>query len=102
MLCVDDLAIWLSYFNGKKKKKAKQYYKQHLTVLFHGHRPLSLPFRDEKLAITFTRKYRTVEPSLLLYGHPIRYVNYTKFLGLHFDEKMTWKYHIESVREKCG
>ena len=99
-LYVDDFAIWHSYFNEKKSQKVLQAAIDSIISWTSSH-GFTIS-RSKTVAITFTRKYRTVKPSLLLYGQPIIYVNHTKFLGLHFDEKMTWKYHIESVREKCG
>ena len=97
-LSVDDFAIWLSYFNEKGQTVLQEAVDSIISWTSHGF-TIS---RSKTVATTFTRKYRTVKPSLLLYGQPIKYVNHTKFLGLHFDEKMTWKYHFESVREKCG
>ena len=99
-LYVDDFAIWLSYLHEKEGQKVLQAAIDSIVSWTSSH-GFTIS-RSKTVAVTFTRKYRTVKPSLLLYGQPIKYVNHTKFLGLHFDEKMTRKYHIESVREKCG
>ena len=42
------------------------------------------------------------DPSLTLNGHPIPVVDKVKFLGVFFDRKLNFKYHIEYVRDKCN
>ena len=88
----DDFAIWLSCFNEKEGQKVFQVAIDGVISWTSSH---GFTISGSKtVAITFTRKYRTIKPSLLLYGQPIKYVNHTKILGLYFDGKMTWKYHI--------
>ena len=31
---------------------------------------------------------------VIINDHPVKEVNYTKYLGLYFDENVSWKYHI--------
>ena len=38
---------------------------------------------------------------LSMYGQAIERVKVFKFLGVHFDERHTWKNHIDSIVDKC-
>lgn len=51
--------------------------------------------------IVFTRKYKpeTVRP-LRLWGQDISYANVVKYLGVHLDNKLSWKLHFEEKRKK--
>lgn len=41
------------------------------------------------------------DPSLSLYGQEIPVVDKVKFLGIFFDKKLNFKYHIDYLRSKC-
>ena len=41
------------------------------------------------------------DPVLFLYGQPIPVVDKVKFLGLYFDKKLNFKFHIDYLRCKC-
>ena len=50
-----------------------------------------------------SKKYNpTKEATLLLNGQPIKNVEKAKFLGLTFDQKLTFKPHIQNLKEKCS
>jgi hypothetical protein len=59
---------------------------------------LSLP---KTHALIFTRKHYLPPPALSLHGSHIRYVTSIKFLGLTFDNKLTWKKHITALKDRC-
>ena len=40
-------------------------------------------------------------PSLQLNGNIIERENLLKFLGVVFDERLTWKKHIQLIENKC-
>ena len=40
-------------------------------------------------------------PSLQLNGNIIERENLLKFLGVVFDERLTWKKHIRLIENKC-
>lgn len=48
----------------------------------------------------FTRKRVREELKLKLYGQELERVNKFKFLGLWFDERITWGVHIQSIIDK--
>ena len=37
-----------------------------------------------------------------MYGEPVNFVTHAKFLGLHFDQRMTWKFHVNHLRDSCS
>ena len=39
---------------------------------------------------------------MIINDHPVKEVNYTKFLGLYNDENLSWKYHISHVTMKMS
>ena len=84
-LYVDDFAVWLSYLNEKEGQKVLPAAIDSI-ISWTSSYGFTIS-RSKTVAITFTRMYRTVKSSLLLYGQPIKYVNHTKFLGVHFDER---------------
>ncbi len=49
--------------------------------------------------ICFSKQHKEI--SLKLYGQVIEQVKVIRLLGMWFDEKLTWKQHIEKVRDKC-
>ena len=51
-------------------------------------------------AVLFTRR-RNVEAQLKMYGQIIERVKEFRFLGVWFDEKLTWNEHINRVQAKC-
>lgn len=54
------------------------------------------------MLITFSkRKQIPPLPPLQLQNFQISISNTTKFLGLHFDHKLSWVYHIKLLRAKC-
>ena len=40
--------------------------------------------------------------NVIIKEQPINQVNYTKFLGLHINEELTWKYHINYLTMKVA
>lgn len=50
--------------------------------------------------IVFTHKTINCQLSLKLYGNDIERVGF-KYLGIWFDERLTWKIHIGKMTEKC-
>ena len=42
-----------------------------------------------------------LDPDLTSYGQPLTCVESFKFLGVHFDQKLTWKHHILQLIAQC-
>ncbi len=51
--------------------------------------------------VIFTNKRKTENQGLCLYGKPLERLKEFKFLGVHFDERVTWRSHIEKTVKKC-
>ena len=51
-------------------------------------------------SVLFTRR-RGLDPQLKIYGQAIERVKEFRFLGVWFDEKLTWNEHISKVQAKC-
>lgn len=49
--------------------------------------------------ICFSRKHKEV--SLKLYDQILEQIKVVRFLGIWFDEKLTWKQHTDKVKDKC-
>lgn len=57
---------------------------------------------DKSAIVVFTRSYKPgPDPLLFINGHPIPSKPRFKFLGVWFDQKLLWKYHIEQVHAHC-
>ena len=56
---------------------------------------------DKTKALIFTRKRPNNIPKLYLFSTPIKYVKQFKFLGITFDKSLTWKPHIQYLKERC-
>ena len=48
------------------------------------------------------RKKLKKKVSIKINAQPIEQLKYTKFLGLLFDEELSWKYHIDEVTNKIS
>jgi hypothetical protein len=56
---------------------------------------------DKTQAIYFSRGNGPAEFNLTLKGRNIPFVNQVKYLGVIFDRKITWRYHIEIIEAKA-
>ena len=54
--------------------------------------------------ITFSKSQTAIraEPSLSLYGDLVSYYPQIKFLGITFDNRMTFTKHFEEISERCN
>ena len=50
-------------------------------------------------SICFYRRHKIL--TLKLYGQIIEQVTVVRFLGVYLDEALTWRQHIDKVKEKC-
>ena len=56
---------------------------------------------DKTVAVPFTFTYSTETVKLTVNGQEIKTVKSAKFLGMIFDRKLSWHYHIDYVVKKC-
>jgi hypothetical protein len=56
---------------------------------------------DKTGGIYFSRSRRPPESRLTLNGKYIPFVNSAKYLGVIFDRKITWRWHIEMIEAKA-
>ena len=58
--------------------------------------------KSETVCMHFSRNQSfNPDPSLTLYGAPLPVVSEYKFLGLIFDNKLTFNQHIRYLRDRC-
>lgn len=53
------------------------------------------------VGVLFTRKRSIPKIVLKLDGVPIKFESNTKFLGVYFDQRLSWAKHVEYIVEKC-
>ena len=53
-------------------------------------------------AIIFSRRHTLSPPALKILNTPIPYTKEVRFLGLIFDRQLTWKSHINSLKDRCS
>ena len=100
-LYVDDLAIIcssprLSFISRKLQKT--------IYIIESNAAKRGLTFSASKTKALHFFNFRRKEwekPTLYLYKLPIEYVAETKFLGLILDTKLTWKSHLQSLKQSC-
>ena len=53
--------------------------------------------------MTFHKRQKNIDPlTFLIHGKQIENVNFFKFLGIMFDEYLTWKNHITMITNKLS
>ena len=57
--------------------------------------------RSKTCALHIHRSRTYTEPDLRLHGEMIPFLPTVRFLGLIFDEKLTWKYHVQQLKIDC-
>ena len=98
-LFVDDLAL---YCTGYDAKSVCSYIQKSIDSVFKWANDNGFRFSASKtIAIRFTRRRNLEEiPVLTLNGNILPYEKEVKFLGMIFDEKLTWNKHIDNLKIK--
>ena len=98
-LFVDDLAL---YCTGYDAKSVCNYIQKSIDSVSKWADNNGFRFSASKtVAIRFTRRRNLEEiPVLTLNGNILPYENKVKFLGMIFDEKLTWNKHIDNLKIK--
>jgi hypothetical protein len=99
-LYVDDFQIC---FSGQKMYTIERQLQNYLDDLDKWCNENGFKFSTSKtVCVHFCRKQKLhPEPELYLSGRKIPVVTQVKFLGLVFDNKLTFKPHIRQLKEKC-
>jgi hypothetical protein len=96
----DDVTV---YTTAKNADKAEQILQPHLNRLYKWGKKWGVEFQAEKSTLlTFSRSRKNPQNLLLfIHGRRIPPSTTTKFLGVHFDRKLSWKTHINEVVSRC-
>ena len=98
-LFCDDGLFWAT---GKTVNIARDKIRRALNCLTEWSKKSGFKFSATKtFYIIFTRKNVDREPIMYLCGTPIDRKFKTKYLGVIFDSKLTWKWHILDLVERC-
>lgn len=100
LLYADDLVLFIRGNNLPKSQNRLQSTIDKLADWGNDH---GLSFAPTKTkVINFTKKRNSPSVQLFLDEEPLTQTQSTKFLGLIFDHTLTWKQHIQSLRQKCS
>ena len=98
----DDASQWAV---SKNIDLAAEYPKQDLDKLARWCAKWRVKLNQEKTKVLIFSKSRSAirpEPALSLYGDLLSYYPHIKFLGITFDNKMTFAEHFEEILECCN
>ena len=98
-LFVDDLALYCTGYDAVSTCNNMQ---RAIDAVSHWANENGFKFSDSKtVAVRFCRRRnRETIPTLTLNGTILPYDTEVKFLGMIFDEKLTWKSHIDQLKVK--
>lgn len=95
----DDTAIMSSDTNADYASEKLQ---SHLNLLQNWLDQWRIKVNSNKSTqITFTTKHSTC-PQVTIYNQPIPIKTEVKYLGLHLDQRLTWKAHIKAKRQQLN
>jgi len=102
---VDDSATWTGH---RKLATAIDNTQKTITVIEKWSHTFGFCINPTKTqAIIFTKKYQRrgneqIDPKpLTIFGQTIQYTNTAKLLGLTFDSNLSWRPHINSIKQRC-
>ena len=98
----DDTGQWAV---SKNIYLAVEYLQRDLDKLARWHAKWRIKLNPEKTKVIIFSKSRfeiRAEPALSLYGDLLSYYPHIKFLGITFDNRMTFTKHFEEILERCN
>lgn len=99
ILYADDLLLFCS---GKSTKSTCKLLQRALNSITTWAKTIGFNFSPSKSKlIKFTRRQPTVLPQLTIYDAPIELVDHLDYLGMTFDQKLTWSLHIKKIKGSC-
>ena len=84
---------------------AVEYLQKDLDKLTRWYAKWRIKLNPEKIKVIIFSRSQTavrVEPALPLYGDLLSYYPHIKFLGITFDNRMTFTRHFEEILERCS
>ena len=98
----DDAGQWAV---SKNIELAAEYLQRDLDKLARWCAKWRIKLNPEKTKVIIFSKSRSAiraEPTLSLYGDLLSYYPHIKFLGITFDNRMTFTKHFEEILERCN
>ena len=95
-LYVDDFTIFVS---AKKEHTSERLLQNTINKLEKWAKERGMKFSQEKTVVMKFNKRKGSDPILKIYGEQIRVVESTRFLGLIIDSRLSWKQHVEFLRQ---
>ena len=98
-LYADDAALWV---NANTIEECHNKLQRALNSITNWSQKWGLAICGKKrCAVIFTLRHYKSPPLFKLGETTIPYTKTAKFLGLHFDSRLTWKEHIVQIRNRC-
>ena len=98
-LYADDILI----YNIIHLPNDSEHLQQDLCTLQAWARRWQMEFNPTKCVhLTISNKHHIIEHNYYLFDHLIQKVSKAKYLGITFDEHLTWKNHIHNIRHKAN
>lgn len=99
-LFADDIAI---YIKGKSLHSSTEIMQKTIDSLTAWSRKTGFKFSASKTrCILFSKRSSATIPTLSMNNHALQFEKSTRFLGVTFDSKLTWKTHIQQLRVSCN
>ena len=95
-LYVDDFTIFVS---AKKERTSERLLQNTINNLEKWAKERGMKFSQNKTVVMKFSKSKGSVPNLKLYGEPVRVVESTRYLGLVIDSRLSWKQHVEFLRQ---
>ena len=102
---VDDSATWVT---SKSPKLAVEKAQAVLNVIEQWSKKYGFFINPKKTQVVIYQRPHTVHhekntgfPKLKLCNQDLEYVEVAKFLGMFFDKCLTWKSHIQYIKQRC-
>ena len=101
-LYADDSAAWKSGTNIDALSRSIQRYLDRLVIYFEQWGFKLSPEKTVAIVFTRSKKIQPADVKLLVGDKVIKVEKAVKFLGVIFDQQMSWKSHIDYVADRCN
>ncbi|KAK3877974.1 hypothetical protein Pcinc_017376 [Petrolisthes cinctipes] len=97
---VDDLAVWVAASRMPVAERRMQLALDRVSRWTGSHGFRFSPAKTVAMHFCHIRGIHS-DPELFMYGHQIRCIEETRFLGLLFDKRLTWVPHLRTLKVSC-